>query len=279
MKQELVDKLAAVEAEIKATNEALASLAKQRNEVIQRADIDTPTPGYMPAPGSTATEQLAAIGEDSQELRQKAENLTELKSALEKKLSVFKDNQPKTEAIRKQITGELWPKTVKAYRKLRAALADAEKILAEVDELNNRMGQAAMECERLAGEQLTQQPHVYVEHAVGFGLQGNPAPVMLKDWIRQLADVSETLELKFRSELTKPTPKKLVAAKPSRKTRTKRSSTGLVDTTVYVDPREALHKADVGSFEDLARQPGVNVGSTAVIDPTDPRIKSAGGAK
>jgi DNA repair exonuclease SbcCD ATPase subunit len=187
MKQELVQKLATITDELKETNEALAELAKQRKNLIQGGPVDVP-------PGSSATDLLAAIREDSRELEQKIEDLAALKVAFEKRLAVFKEAAPKAAAIRKQITQELWPRGVRIYDKIRAASVDVEKLLDELREVNVTMSTLFQEHEKLAGEPtVPRYAHVYID----------PVIVGAVKQAAHLPPAPETLTVKVAAEVKK----------------------------------------------------------------------------
>lgn len=87
-----------------------------------------------------------------QELQERLEDLTIMKTAVEGKLQVYKGNSQKAAEIRKQVAGELWPQGTKVLSKMQQALADLSDAVRELDELNGTMGQLALEHERLIGE-------------------------------------------------------------------------------------------------------------------------------
>jgi len=256
MKLELEQKLASLNTEIQQANKEIKSLDQEKTSVVDRGDIDTP--GYAAAPGSSAAEQLATIRERQAELQGRLEDLTIMRTALQGKLAVYKANGPKAAAIRKRITSELWPKAVKSYDELRKKLADAVKTLDELHQLNVTMGELAKQHELLAGEATVPR---WVAISIDPLLEG---PIRMG---ANLSSISKTVDLKVPSQNSR--------VKETKKTKSTKTTadvgSGYEDPTRYGGGREALHKPEIGTFEDLTKQPGVNINSTAVVDPTDPR--------
>jgi hypothetical protein len=124
-----------------------------------------------------------------QELQDRLEDLTIMKTAVEGKLHIYKRNATKAAEIRKHVAGELWPQGTKILSKMQQALADLSGAIGEIDQLNGSMGQLIHEHERLTGE------------TVRIPSLSDLIPMDLRRASQtKLSDLPEVLELKFQSQ-------------------------------------------------------------------------------
>ena len=145
IRHELDEKLATVTTAITEANKDLKDLAGKRAAALKQTDGE---------PLQTV-ESTSAIRTEIAELQTKLEDLTVLRTALEGKIAVFKGHAEKAAAVRKEITGELWPQAIKSYRAIPGVLAELSKLLTQIHEFNAAMLRKAGEYETLTGEPMT----------------------------------------------------------------------------------------------------------------------------
>ena len=90
---ELNEKLANLDADITQVNEDTKTLTQKRSDALSQGEAET---------AQTLRRQL-------QELQERLEDLTIMKTAVQGKLRVYKKNSQDAAEIRKRVAGELWP--------------------------------------------------------------------------------------------------------------------------------------------------------------------------
>jgi uncharacterized phage infection (PIP) family protein YhgE len=170
---DLNERFANLASKIDEINEQTKTLTQKRTEALSQAQAET---------AQTIRRQL-------QELQERLEDLTIMKTAVECKLRVYKGNAQKAAGIRKQIAGELWPQGTKTLSKMEQSLADLRNAIQEMDQLNGTMFGLAAEHEKLIGESV---PVPAISHLIPYDLR---RVIGIK-----LPELPETLELKVRSQ-------------------------------------------------------------------------------
>lgn len=182
---ELNTRFANLASEIDEINAETKTLTQKRTEALTRGD----------------QKSSLIIRRELQELQERLEDLTIMKTAVEAKLRVYKGNAQKAADVRKQIAGELWPQGTKALSKMQQALTDLSGAIQEIDQLNHTINGLAAEHETLIGESIRISPI--------FSLV--PQTLRQAATIR-LPELPESLELKLQSQLVRENQETMKAA-------------------------------------------------------------------
>ncbi len=127
------------------------------------------------------------INRQLKDFQSQLEELTITKAALEAKLRVYKQNEPKAQAIRTRILEELWPQGIAAVNKIKELQPEISSVIKDVDRINGTIRNLAAEHEKLVGD--------------GFGVPGIPMPLEFERGVTTvLPELPQDLELKLRSE-------------------------------------------------------------------------------
>ena len=194
-KAEFETKLETLTAEINRVNQEMTPLTQRRSDALQRTD-------------QTAAQTIQEAKEIRDELidpQEKLEDLTVLKTAVQGKVAVYKNNAPKAAAIRNEISSEVWPKAVKCYRKIRPLLDELGKVIAELNQFNKTMYGLSAQHEKLAGERMnTPAPFIYFDLPMPFAIPfGGATLTALVAIGKQLPEIPETIKLTLQSEATR----------------------------------------------------------------------------
>ena len=251
-KIEFETKLETLTAEISRVNQEMKTLTQRRSDALQRTDQTA----------AQTIQEAKEIRDELSELQEKLEDLTVLKTAVQGKVAVYKNNAPKAAAIRNEISSEVWPKAVKCYRKIRPLLDELGKVIAELNQFNKTMYGLSAQHEKLAGERMnTPAPFIYFDLPMPFAIPfGGATLTALVAIGKQLPEIPETIKLTLQSEATRPEKKQSSTAKESKKTQP--DKTELQDSTVYVNaqrhdinPKLAASKISPVSLVSSSTQP------------------------
>jgi len=187
---ELNERLTDLTQEITQINEQTKLLTQKRTSALSQQDEET---------GKTIRRQL-------QELQERLEDITIMKTAVEGKLRVYKKNSQEAAEIRKRVAGELWPQGTKVLSKIQQAVADLSNALHEIDQLNGSMQGLAVEHEKLIGETIP-VPLIPVPHdlrnLVAVRLPELPEALELKVHSQEVREAQERREAALNERISK----------------------------------------------------------------------------
>jgi len=182
---ELNERLGNLDADILQVNEETKTLTQKRTDALSQGEAET---------AQTLRRQL-------QELQERLEDLTIMKTAVQGKLRVYKKNSQDAAEIRKRVAGELWPQGTKVLSKVQQAVTDLSNAIQEMDQLNGTMFGLAAEHEKLIGE------------SVPVPMISNLIPKDLRRVIGiRLPELSEIFELKVHSQEVRETEERLAVS-------------------------------------------------------------------
>jgi DNA repair exonuclease SbcCD ATPase subunit len=166
-------------------NERLTDLSEEITEINEQTKLLTQK--RTSALSEQNEEAAKTIRRQLQELQERLEDVTIMKTAVQGKLRIYSKNKEQASEIRKRIAGELWPQGTKVLSKIQQAVADVSNALHEIDQLNGSMQGLAVEHEKLIGETI---PVPLI-----------PVPYDLRGLVAvRLPELPETLQLKVHSQ-------------------------------------------------------------------------------
>ena len=187
---ELNEKLANLDADITQVNEDTKTLTQKRSDALSQGEAET---------AQTLRRQL-------QELQERLEDLTIMKTAVQGKLRVYKKNSQDAAEIRKRVAGELWPQGTKVLSKIQQALGDVSNALKEIDQLNGSMQGLATEHEKLIGESVA-VPMIFVpselRSLIGVRLPELPEALQLKVRSQEIHEAQERQDAAYNARMSK----------------------------------------------------------------------------
>jgi len=170
-------------------NERLTDLTEEITQINEQTKLLTQK--RTSALSEQNEESAKTIRRQLQELQERLEDITIMKTAVESKLRVYKKESNLQEAaeIRKHVT-ELWSQGTEVLDKMQPALKDLANVPHEIDQLNHSMQELAADHEKLIGETIA-VPLI-------------PVPQHLRDLVAvRFPDLSKTLHLKLHSQLVR----------------------------------------------------------------------------
>jgi hypothetical protein len=171
---ELNQKLSNLDADIVQVNEETKTLTQKRSDALSQGEA----------------ELAQKIRHQLQELQERLEDLSIMRTAVQGKLRVYKKNSQEAAEIRKKIAGELWPQGAGLVTKMQSALADLTNTIQEMDQLNGMIFGLTAEHEKLIGE------------AIPVPMISNVIPRDLRRVIGiRLPELPEALEVKVHSQV------------------------------------------------------------------------------
>ena len=190
-KQELTEKLETFAREIESTKSQMKTLTQRRTDALQRTDQSA----------AQTIQESKEIRDELHELQEKLEDLTIMRTTIQGKVAVYKNNEPKAAELRSKITGELYPKIVKTYNQIRTGMVTVEKLILELHELNTTTERLFQEHDKLTGERTVGYIWVNIDPTLAGFLKAGA----------HLPEAPETPTLRLQSEIPKPAAEKQVA--------------------------------------------------------------------
>ncbi len=168
---EFQDRLGKATAEISRLNAEMEALKARKADALAQGDAAN----------------AVKVNHQLKDLQEQLEDASITKAALEAKLRVYKQNEPKAQAIRTRIVEELWPQGIAAVNKIKKLQPEISSVIKEIDRINGTIQNLAAEHEKLVGD--------------GFAVPGIPMPLELERGVTTvLPELPQDLTLKLRSE-------------------------------------------------------------------------------